>query len=237
MRVQSKQGASLGLIALIVFIDMAGIGLILPVMPSLIMGLATVSIDRAAEIGGWLLFAYAVMQFLFAPIIGGLSDRFGRRPVLLITLAVLGIDYLVMAWAPNLSWLFIGRIISGVMGATWAAANSCIADSVKPEDRGKAFGLMGGAGASGFVLGPAIGGVLGQYGDRLPFISAAILTLSAAAIGYFILNETLPSEKRRTFEWARANPLGSVFQMAKTPLVLGCLITIFFMQLSAITES
>jgi MFS transporter, DHA1 family, tetracycline resistance protein len=228
----AKPKTSLGLIALIVFIDMAGIGLILPVMPSLLMGIAKVPVDRAAEIGGMLLFSYAVMQFLFAPIIGGLSDRFGRRPVLLITLAALGIDYLLMAWSPTLLWLFIGRIISGVMGATWAAANSCIADSVDADDRGRVFGLMGGAGAAGFVLGPAIGGVLGQYGDRIPFICAAVLVLVTAAAGYFILGETLPKEKRRAFSVARANPLGSILQMAKTPLVLGCLITIFFMQMS-----
>jgi MFS transporter, DHA1 family, tetracycline resistance protein len=229
----SKPKKSLGIIALIVFIDMAGIGLILPVMPSMIMSIAKVPVDRAAEIGGLLLFSYAVMQFLFAPVIGGLSDRFGRRPVLLITLTALGADYLLMAWSPTLFWLFVGRIISGVMGATWAAANSCIADSVGAEDRGRVFGLIGGAGASGFVLGPAIGGLLGQYGDRVPFICAAILVLVTAAAGCFILDETLPTEKRRTFSLARANPLGSVLQMAKTPLVLGCLLTIFFMQLSA----
>ena len=225
--------SALGIIALIVFIDMAGLGLILPVMPSLIMGIARVPVDRAAEIGGMLLFSYAVMQFLFAPIIGGLSDRFGRRPVLLVTLTALGADYLLMAWSPTLLWLFIGRIISGVMGATWAAANSCIADSVDTDDRGRVFGLMGGAGAAGYVLGPAIGGVLGQYGDRIPFICAAILVLVTAAAGYFILGETLPESKRRAFSFARANPLGSILQMAKTPLVIGCLMTLFFMQLSA----
>jgi MFS transporter, DHA1 family, tetracycline resistance protein len=231
--IQGKQRPALGLIALIVFIDMAGIGLIMPVMPSLIMGISHVSVDRAAEIGGLLLFAYAAMQFLFAPVIGGLSDRFGRRPVLLITLAALGVDYALMAWAPTLAWLFVGRLISGIMGATWAAANSCIADTVEPENRGKIFGMMGGAGAAGFVLGPAIGGVLGTYNDRLPFVFASILALSGAAVGYFILRETLPSEKRRAFSLARANPLGSLIQMAKAPLVFGCLITIFFMQLSA----
>ncbi len=224
---------ALGLIALIVFIDMAGMGLIMPVMPSLIMGISDVSVDRAAEIGGLLLFAYAVMQFLFAPVIGGLSDRFGRRPVLLITLAALGVDYALMAWAPTLFWLFVGRLISGIMGATWAAANSCIADTIEPENRGKIFGIMGGAGAAGFVLGPAIGGLLGTYNDRWPFVFASVFALSGAAIGYFILRETLPPEKRRTFSLARANPLGSLIQMAQAPLVMGCLITIFFMQLSA----
>lgn len=220
-------------VAFIVFIDMMGIGLILPVMPSLITGLTGASIDRAAEIGGWLLFAYAMMQFLFAPVIGGLSDRFGRRPVLLTTLFLLGLDYAIMAWAPDLVWLFIGRIISGIMGASWAAANSCVADVAKPAERGKFFGILGGAGAFGFVIGPGIGGILGEYGDRLPFIAASILALVGTAIGIVILKETLPEEKRRAFSITRANPLGSIIQMAKTPLVIGFLSAIFVLQLAA----
>ena len=224
---------ALGLIAFIVFIDMAGIGLIVPVMPRLIMGLSGEEVDRAAEIGGWLLFAYAVMQFVFSPVIGGLSDRFGRRPVLLVTLTALGIDYAMMAWAPTLAWLFVGRMISGVMGATWAAANSCVADVVEPEKRGAIYGLPGGAGAAGFVLGPALGGAFGLLGDRVPFIVASVLCLAGAAYGFYALAETLPPEKWRSFSLARANPFGTLMQMAKTPLVLGCLITIFFMQFAA----
>lgn len=220
-------------VAFIVFVDMMGIGLILPVMPSLIGGLSGASIDRAAEIGGWLLFAYATMQFLFAPIIGGLSDRFGRRPVLLITLFLLGLDYAIMAWAPDLVWLFIGRIISGIMGASWAAANSCVADVARPEERGKFFGILGGAGAFGFVMGPGLGGLLGQYGERLPFVTASILALLGAAIGFFILKETLPEAKRRRFSITRANPMGSIIQMARTPLVIGFLLAIFVLQLAA----
>jgi MFS transporter, DHA1 family, tetracycline resistance protein len=218
---------------MIVFIDVASIGLIIPVLPSLIGGLAHVPVDRAAEIGGWLLFSFAVMQFSFAPIIGGLSDHFGRRPILLFTLAALGVDYALMAWAPTLTWLFVGRIISGVMGATWPAANSCIADTATPEERGRAFGLLGGAGASGFVLGPAIGGFFGQFGDRVPFLFACVLCLVGAAFGYVHLTETLSPEKRRAFTLARANPLGNVQQMAKTPLVLGLLTAIFFMQMGS----
>ncbi|MEO0690592.1 MAG: MFS transporter, partial [Pseudomonadota bacterium] len=151
-------------VALIVFIDMVGIGLIVPVLPGLLEDLTGEGLDQTAQIGGWLLFAYALMQFLFAPVIGGLSDRFGRRPVLLITLFVLGVDYLIMALAPDLTWLFIGRVLSGIMGASWAAANSCIADVASAEERGKLFGIMGAAGGSGFVIGPAIGGILGEYG-------------------------------------------------------------------------
>jgi MFS transporter, DHA1 family, tetracycline resistance protein len=231
--VESPKKLAIGLIAFIVFIDMAGIGLIVPVMPRLIMELSGEGIDRAAEIGGWLLFAYAIMQFVFSPIIGGLSDRFGRRPVLLITLAALGVDYAMMAWSPTLWWLFVGRMISGIMGATWAAANSCVADVVEPAKRGSVYGLLGGAGAAGFVLGPALGGAFGLLGDRVPFIVASVLCLIGAVYGAYALKETLPPEKRRAFSLARANPFGTMLQMAKAPLVLGCLITIFFMQFAA----
>lgn len=223
----------LPLIAFIVFIDMAGIGLIIPILPSLVESLGHTDVAHAALIGGELLFAYAAMQFLFAPVIGGLSDRFGRRPVLLGTLVALGVDYAMMAWAPTLAWLFAGRLISGVMGATWAAANSCIADIYPPEQRGRLFGLLGGAGASGFVLGPAIGGLLGTIGLRLPFVAASVLALAGAAIGYFIFAETLPADRRRPFTMARANPFGTLIRMARFPFVLGCLATIFLMQLAA----
>ncbi|TMM46670.1 MFS transporter [Qipengyuania marisflavi] len=220
-------------LAIIVFIDHAGIGLIVPVMPSLIEGLTGEGVDRAAEIGGWLLFAYAVMQFLFAPIIGGLSDRFGRRPVLIATLALLGVDYALMAWAPTLTWLFVGRIISGIMGASWAAANSCIADSIPRERRGAAFGMLGGAGAAGFVLGPAIGGLIGQFGDRLPFVAAAIMCAAGTVYGLLYFKETLPAERRRSFDPFRSNPFGSLQRLSRIPLVAGCLLTIFLMQLAS----
>ncbi|MFM2410314.1 MAG: hypothetical protein RL481_1142, partial [Pseudomonadota bacterium] len=141
--------------------------------------------------------------------------------------------YALMAWAPTLVWLLVGRIISGIMGATWAAANSCVADCVEPEGRGAVFGMLGGAGASGFVLGPAIGGLAGSYSDRLPFVIACILSLGGAALGWFLLRETLPPEKRRAFTLARANPFGTLLQMMKIPLVMGMLVTAFFMQLSA----
>ena len=221
------------LVAFIVFIDMAGIGLIIPILPSLVESLARTSVDRAAVIGGWLLFAYAAMQFLFSPVIGGLSDRFGRRPVLLGTLAALGVDYGVMAWAPTLGWLFAGRLLSGMMGATWAAANSCIADLFPPEQRGRQFGLLGGAGASGFVLGPAIGGILGMIDLRLPFMAASALALVGAAIGFVTFRETLPLARRRPFIVAHANPFGTLVRMAKQPFVFGILATIFLMQLAA----
>ena len=230
----SAQGrtSTLLFVALIVFIDMVGIGLIVPVLPGLLEEITGESLDRTAEIGGWLLFAYALMQFTFAPIIGGLSDRFGRRPVLLVTLFMLGVDYAIMAWAPTLFWLFVGRILSGIMGASWAAANSCIADVASAEERGKFFGILGAAGASGFVIGPAIGGVLGEFDVRLPFVAAAVLGIGGAILGFFFLRETLPPERRRTFTMTRANPLGTLIQMSRNPIVLGFITVIFFMQLA-----
>jgi DHA1 family tetracycline resistance protein-like MFS transporter len=231
-RQPASQRTLLALIAFVVFIDMAGIALVLPVMPDLVIELTGVTVERAAQIGGWLFFVYAAMQFCCAPVIGALSDRFGRRPVLLVTLAALGLDYAFMAWAPTLAWLFVGRLISGVMGATWAAATSCVADSFEPEQRGRTFGILGGIGAAGFVLGPAIGGLVGSFGVRLPFVAASVLAVAGSAIGFFILPETLPPEKRRRFAIRRANPLGAVFQLAKEPLVKGCLTTTFLMQLA-----
>ncbi|MEO1045413.1 MAG: TCR/Tet family MFS transporter [Pseudomonadota bacterium] len=228
-----KPRSIITVLALIIFIDMMGIGLIIPVMPELLVSLTGLSVAQSAEIGGQLLFAYALMQFLFAPVIGGLSDRFGRRPVLLITLTLLGLDYAIMAWAPTLAWLFLGRILSGIMGASWAAANSCIADIIDRKERGKYFGILGGAGALGFVVGPAIGGIVGEYGTRLPFIVAAILALAGAVAGTFMLHETLTPERRRHFSASRANPFGSIMQMSRTPLVLGFLSVIFLLQLAA----
>lgn len=225
--------STLLIVAMIVFIDMVGIGLIIPVLPGLLEDVTGQGLDRTAEIGGWLLFAYALMQFIFAPIIGGLSDRFGRRPVLLFTLFMLGVDYIIMALAPTLFWLFLGRILSGIMGASWAAANSCIADVAGPEERGKFFGIMGAAGAGGFVIGPGIGGLLGTIDVRFPFIAAAIMAIGGAALGYFFLKETLPAARRRAFSIGRANPLGTLIQMARNPAVFGFLGVIFFMQLAS----
>jgi MFS transporter, DHA1 family, tetracycline resistance protein len=233
MSATSGPDRALLFVAFITFIDMCGIGLIIPVMPSLIRTMTGAGIDRAAELGGWLLFVYALMQFLFAPVIGGLSDRYGRRPVLIWTLAALGFDYALMAFAPTLAWLFLGRAISGIMGATWAAANSCVADMTTPETRGRAFGLLGAGGASGFVIGPAIGGVLGQFGDRAPFVAACVLALGGTLIGLRFLPETLPAAKRRDFHIRRANPLGALIQMVKLPVVFGFLSVIFVMQLGS----
>ncbi len=228
-----KPDRTLLFVAFICFIDMCGIGIIIPVVPSLVQGLTGKTVDNAAELGGWLLFTYAVMQFLWAPVIGGLSDQIGRRPVLLVTLAVLGFDYILMAIAPTIAWLFVGRAVSGVMGATWSSANACVADVTTPKTRGRAFGILGAGGAAGFVFGPALGGLLGQFGDRVPFMAAAGLALAGAAVGAMWLPETLPAHRRRRFDLRRANPLGTIRQMAKVPLVFGFLLVIGAMQMAS----
>jgi MFS transporter, DHA1 family, tetracycline resistance protein len=203
-----------------VLIDMVGFGLIFPVLPALIQDVGEVSIANATVIGGWMFVSYTGMQFVMGPTIGNLSDRFGRRPLLLLSLAGLGVDYLLSAFAPNLLWLFIGRLFAGICGASYNTANAYIADVTPPEGRARAFGMMGAAFGLGFVLGPAIGGLLGEYGPRVPFLAAAALSLANLTYGYFVLPETLPATARRSFEWRRANPFGAlkVFGTYKTVL-------------------
>lgn len=225
-------------VMMVVFLDMIGVGLILPVTPDLITLLSGLPNSAAAEIGGWLLFTYALMQFFAAPVLGGLSDRFGRRPIILLALTGLAFDYLLMALAPSLLLLFIGRFLSGIMGATWPTANAFVADISQGADRAKYFGLLGAAGAAGLVLGPALGGVLGAFGVaqfgpegiRLPFYVAALLTLLAVPFGWFVLKESLAAEKRRKFEIARANPLGSLIKVAQTRIVVGILLAWFLLE-------
>ena len=204
-----------------VLIDMIGFGIIIPVMPELIMELTGEGLGRAAQYGGWLLFVYALMQFFFAPIIGNLSDRFGRRPVLLFSLVAFGCDYLVMGFAPTLAWLFAGRIVAGIAGATHSTASAYIADVSPPEQRSQNFGLIGAAFGLGFMLGPVLGGFLGEYGPRVPFFAAAGLALCNAAYGFLILPETLSPADRRPFQLRRANPVGALAQMRSYPVVVG----------------
>jgi DHA1 family tetracycline resistance protein-like MFS transporter len=173
--------------------------------------------------GGWLAFVYAILQFLFAPVLGNLSDRFGRRPVLLWAIAALGIDYIILGIAPTLGWLFLGRAIAGMAGASFTPAYAYIADVSPPERRAQNFGLVGGAFGAGFIIGPALGGLLGDLGLRAPFFAAAGLSLLNLAYGYFVLDESLPAERRRPFRWRRANPLGALLQMRRVPGILGLL--------------
>lgn len=202
-----------------VALDAMGIGIVIPVMPDLLQELTGLSVGLAAVWGGYLTFTYAAMQFLMSPVLGGLSDRFGRRPVLLVSLATLGADYLVMALAPSLWLLFLGRAVAGVAGATYATATAYIADVTPREGRAAAFGLVGAGFGVGFVLGPAIGGLMGEFGTRAPFYAAAALALANLAYGALVLPESLPLERRRGFDWRRANPLGGLMQVARVPTV------------------
>ena len=196
---------ALAFIFMTMLIDTIGLGVIIPVSPRLIAGLTHEAISGAARWGGWLFFSYALMQFLCAPLIGNLSDRFGRRPVLILSLAMLGVDYLITGLAPTIAWLFIGRTLSGMAGAAYPTANAYIADISPPEKRAANFGLVGAAFGVGFVLGPALGGFVGEhFGLRAPFYVAAGLSFANALFGLFALKESLPPERRRHFEiWAR----------------------------------
>ena len=210
-----------------VLIDIIGFGLILPVLPRLLVELTGDTVNQAAIDGGWLAFVYAVMQFVCAPLLGNLSDRYGRRPVLLFAVGALGVDYIVMGIAPTLAWLFLGRTIAGIAGASFTPAYAYVADVSPPEKRAQSFGLISAAFGVGFILGPALGGLLGQLGTRTPFFAAAALSLVNLVYGTFVLPESLPPEARRPFEWRRANPLGTLLQMRKHPVVLGLLGALF----------
>jgi DHA1 family tetracycline resistance protein-like MFS transporter len=193
-----------------VLLDMVGLGLIMPILPALLRQLTGTDVAHASIYGGWLFFAYAVMQFFCAPVIGGLSDAFGRRPVLLLSVLGLGVDYALTALSPTIVWLFVGRIIAGIFGASYTTANAYIADVTPPDERGKAFGMMGAAFGVGFVVGPAIGGLLGDLGPRVPFFVAAGLSLTNFLYGLVFLPETHPKEKRQPLQLKQVHPFGAV---------------------------
>ena len=222
----SPRHAAIGFILVTVLIDVTGFGIIIPIMPKLIAELIHGNLSESASYGGWLLFAYAIMQFLFAPVLGNLSDRYGRRPVLLFSLFGFGIDYLFLSFAPTIGWLFLGRVVAGITGASFTTASAYIADVSPPEKRAQNFGMIGAAFGIGFIIGPAIGGLLGQFGLRVPFMAAAALTLLNWLYGFFILPESLPPERRRKFEWIRANPVGSLVQLKKYPAVAGLIVSL-----------
>lgn len=218
----SNRKAAIGFIFITLLIDVTGFGVIIPVMPKLIEQLLGINdISKVSQYGGWLTFAYAFMQFLFAPVLGNLSDKYGRRPVLLFSLFGFGIDYIFLAFAPSIIWLFVGRLIAGVTGASFTTASAYIADISTPENRAQNFGMIGAAFGLGFIIGPLIGGLLGELGPRVPFIVAACLALTNWLYGYFVLPESLDKEHRRPFNWKRANPLGSLLQLRKYPAVGG----------------
>ncbi len=222
---------ALSFIFIVVLLDSIGFGIIMPVLPQLIMDVTGEPLSAAARYGGWLMFVYAAMQFFSAPVLGNLSDRFGRRPVLLLSLVAMGADYLLMGWAPTVIWLFVGRIIAGVSAGTYGIANAFIADTFEPDDRAKNFALMGAAFGVGFIVGPVVGGFLGEYGPRTPFYAAAVLAFVNVIYGFFVLPESLKPENRRPFEIRRANPLGTLNQLWKYPVVVGLVFAYFFYML------
>ncbi len=218
---------ALTFITITVLLDVIGFSLIIPVFPALLVDLTGDTVSAAAIDGGWLAFVYAVMQFLFAPVLGNLSDRFGRRPVLLFAIGTLGVDYLIMGFAPTLGWLFAGRTLSGIAGASFTPAYAYVADVTPPERRAQSFGVISAAFGVGFILGPALGGLLGTFGPRAPFFVAAGMSLLNFVYGLAILPESLPPERRRAFDWTRANPLGTLLQVRRHPMLLGLLGALF----------
>lgn len=231
---QKKQkSAAVGFIFITLMIDITGWGIVIPVVPKLIQELIHNSdLSVASQYGGWLSFVYAAMQFVFASVLGGLSDKFGRRPIILFSLLGFSINFMIQALAPTIFWLFVGRIFSGVTGASVTTASAYIADVSTDEDRAKNFGLIGAAFGVGFIVGPVLGGFLGQYGARVPFYAASILCLINFLYGWFILPESLDKENRRPFNWRRANPVGSLMQLKKHPEILGLIFTLVFVYIA-----
>jgi DHA1 family tetracycline resistance protein-like MFS transporter len=224
----AKHGrAAFAFIFVTVLLDMIALGIIVPVLPKLIVQLAHGDISQGARQVGLFGFIFAAMQFLFAPVIGSLSDHFGRRPVVLLSNLGLGCDYVVMALAPTLSWLFLGRLISGITSASFPTASAYIADITPEQDRAAKFGMLGAAFGLGFIVGPALGGLLGGMGLRYPFWAAAFLSLANAAYGFFILPESLPRELRTRFAVRKANPLGSMEMLRSHPELAGLAIAMF----------
>ena len=226
--------AAIGFIFITLLIDVTGLGLIIPVVPKLIEDLLhTTNISKVALFGGLLSFSYAIMQFLFAPVLGNLSDKYGRRPVLLFSLLGFGLDYILLAFAPSIGWLFVGRIIAGITGASMTTASAYIADISTPETRAQNFGMIGAAFGLGFIVGPMIGGLLGEMGPRIPFLVAAGLALLNAAYGYFVLPESLDASNRRAFDWRRANPISSLKNLSRFPAVSGLIVSFFLIYVAS----
>lgn len=214
------------------FLDIFGIGVIVPVLPKLVEQMSGGDPGAAAHAVGWLGALYALMQFVFSPVLGSLSDRFGRRPVILLSLLGSGLDYLLLAWAPTLVWLFVGRIISGITAANFSAASAYIADVTPPEKRAAGFGLIGAAFGLGFIAGPAVGGLLGHYGLRVPFLVAAGITLLNWLYGALVLPESLAPENRRKFHWESVHPIRALQGLSRWPVVASLAWTHFFINVA-----
>ena len=215
-----------------VVLDMLTFGIVIPVLPKLVERFMAGDTPRAAEMFGWMVTLWALMQFVASPLLGALSDRFGRRPVILLSCFGLGLDFILMALAPTLAWLFLARAVSGVTASSFTTAGAYVADVTPPEKRAAAFGILGAAFGVGFILGPALGGALGGIDIRLPFYVAAVLSLLNAAYGFFILPESLPPEKRSRFSWKRANPVGSLVLLRSHPELTGLAVANFLSQLA-----
>jgi DHA1 family tetracycline resistance protein-like MFS transporter len=213
---------ALAFIFITMLVDTIGLGIIIPVTPKIIAQLTGEGLSDAARWGGWLMFVFALMQFVFAPVMGNLSDRFGRRPVLILSLVALSVDYAITGLAPTITWLFVGRFLSGAGGAAYPTVNAYIADVSPPEKRAANFGLTGAAFGIGFIIGPAIGGIVGDmFGPRMPFFVSAAVALANALFGLLVLKESLPPARRRSFEIWRANPIGSLVALRRYPMVFG----------------
>ncbi len=224
--------ASLVVIVGTVFIDMVGIGIVFPIMPRLVESMLGGRVSQASTFYGLIVGVYYLMNFLASPALGSLSDRFGRRPIILISLAALGVDYVILALAPNLWWLVLARAVSGTFGATVTAASAYIADISPPEKRAQNFGLIGAAFGVGFIAGPVIGGVLGEIGPRVPFAVAACLSLVNCLFGFFVLPESLQPENRRAFSLKDANPVGAFIKVAAYPAVAALIAVSFLSNLA-----
>ncbi len=230
-RAKNRQ-AAMAFILVTLFLDILGIGIIVPILPELVKEFMGGDAALAGRYVGIIAATYALMQFFFAPILGALSDRFGRRPVILVSLFGLGIDYLLQGWAPSIGWLFLGRAIAGVMGASITTANAYIADVSTPENRARNFGLVGVAFGLGFIMGPALGGLLGGISLRLPFYVSAALVMINWLYGFFVLPESLPPEKRGKFEWKNINPMSSIGNLRKYPIVAGLAVAFVLISMS-----
>ena len=230
--IQPKGQAALGFIFVTLLVDVMGFGIIIPVLPKLIQHLIHGDISQAAPYAGLMALAYSLMQFFFSPIIGNLSDRFGRRPVLLTSLFGFGVDYLFLAFAPSIGWLFVGRVIAGITGASFTTASAYIADVSEPEKRAANFGMVGVAFGVGFIIGPVIGGILGKFNVQYPFLASAGLAFLNVIYGYFILPESLSKENRRPLDWKRCSPWGSLIQLSKYKAVFGLAISLFLVYFS-----
>jgi MFS transporter, DHA1 family, tetracycline resistance protein len=252
-----KRNSAIIFIFITMLIDVIGFGIVIPVFPKLLTNLIHGNLSEASQYGGFLMFAYAFMQFFFSPIIGGLSDRFGRRPVILAALFGFAVDYVLTGFAPTIGWLFVGRILAGITGASFTVAGAYIADVSEPEKRAQNFGMIGAAFGLGFIIGPALGGLLGKLGTylastypdssfigydihfwavRLPFFASAFLALVNWLYGYFILPESLKVENRRDFDWKRANPIGSLKQLRKYPMLWGLTLPLLLIYVASYSQ-